>query len=651
MIKMENTIPTQDYLFHPFVKRFPGDPELIRDYHDIELIENHPPSERFPCLSTTEALFMAAEKYQNSCALSYLPNGQINDTAQRWSFAEYLEQCIATANLFYSLNIKADESIAFLLPNVPEMVFGIWGAQAVAISTPINPFLDVKHINGIIEEADARILVTLAPSAHPSLYEKALAVKAITKQSLKLITIGGQHDESINWETEISKQPTDRFIFNREPSGSETSAYFHTGGTTGVPKLARHTHRAAVVNACQMMIAGPTESELSTKSRVSLCGLPLFHVNAIVVSSLTSFMNGSELVLAGQQGFRNKELVADFWKLVEKYRVNFFAGVPTVYSALLEQPIDDRDISSLFSCGCGASPMPKVLLSKFRQSTSADICEGYGMTETTACASTHYYYGDRKVGSVGMRVPYQKIRIVLLDDDGNIQKECDTNEVGVLLISGPNVIPEYKQKFANQSAWPEPGWLNTGDLGRIDENGYLWLTGRQKDLIIRGGHNIDPLIIENSLVSHASVAMAAAVGKPDAYAGELPVAYVTLLPGATTTPTELKQYCRENIAEQLAAPVEIIILPKLPLTPIGKIFKLPLRNDALKRCVGSSIKELDSSINFTVEIADDLSRGSIVQINLDSEHANITELKERLGNHLNKFYFQWEYRLDPVLEQ
>lgn len=594
---------------------------------------------------------MAAEKYQNAYALSYLPNGQISDTAQRWSFSEYLQQCIATANLFYSLGIRSDESIAFLLPNVPEMIFGIWGAQAVAVSTPINPFLDVKHINGIIEEANVKILVTLAPSVNPALYEKAAAVKAITRQSLKLITVGGQHDQSLDWQTEISKQPTDNFIFSRDLDGSETSAYFHTGGTTGVPKLARHTHRAAVINACQMIIAGPTEAELSTKSRVSLCGLPLFHVNAIVVSSLTSFMNGSELLLAGQQGFRNKALLSDFWKLVEKYRINFFAGVPTVYSALLEQPIGDKDISSLFSCGCGASPMPRVLLSKFRESTNADICEGYGMTETTACASTHFYYGDRKVGSVGMRVPYQKIRIVVLDDNGKIRKECNTNEVGVLLISGPNVIPEYKQQFANQSAWPEPGWLNTGDLGRIDEKGYLWLTGRQKDLIIRGGHNIDPLIIENSLVSHASVAMAAAVGKPDAYAGELPVAYVTLIPGATATPTELKQYCRENIPEQPAAPAEIIILPELPLTPIGKIFKPPLRNDALKRCVASSIMELESTIKFNIEVVDDLSRGSIVQIDLDANHENIDELKERLGNHLNKFHFQWEYKRDSVLEE
>lgn len=641
---MKDTINTQEYLFHPFVRRFSDDPELIREQRDIELIENHSDAERFPCLSTTEALFMAAEKYQHAKALSYLPNGQISDEVQSWSYIEFLEQCIATANLFSSLGIKADESIAFLLPNIPEMIFGIWGAQAVAISTPINPFLDVQHINGIIEEANARILVTLAPSVNASLYDKASAVQLASKSKLKLVTIGGQCDQSIDWQDEIKKQPKDKLTATRSLNGSETCAFFHTGGTTGVPKLARHIHRAAVVNACQMLIAGPTEAELSTKSRVSLCALPLFHVNAIVVSSLTSLMNGSELLLAGQQGFRNKDLLADFWLLVEKYKVNFFAGVPTVYAALLEKNIEDVDISSLFYCGCGSSPMPQALINQFQNRTGADICEGYGMTETTACATTHYYYGQRKVGSTGLRVPYQQIRVVWLDEGGSIQKECAENETGVLLIRGPNVIPEYKQEFANRNAWPEPGWLNTGDLGRVDEEGYIWLTGRQKDLIIRGGHNIDPLLVENVLVSHPAVAMAAAVGKPDAYAGELPVAYVTLLPGESVTPTELKQFCMDNISERAAAPVEIHVLPELPLTPIGKIFKPPLRNQALRQTLANSISEFDSELEFTVDVIDDLSKGSIVQINLSVENDGNIELTKWIESYMNQFHFHWEFK-------
>ncbi|ESP90250.1 MULTISPECIES: acyl-CoA synthetase [Pseudoalteromonas] len=645
---MHDSPLNQEYLFHPFVKRFAGDPEQVRDIHDIEQLEKHPAAERFPCQSVTDALFIAAQKYQDARAMSYLPNGRADDPVQSWSYIEFLEQCIGAANLFHSLGIDSDSSVAFLLPNMPEMVFGLWGAQAVAISTPINPFLEVEHICGIMKETQARILVTLSSDANPALFEKALAVKHNTVHPVTLVTIGAPSKEAIDWHSELKKQPTDKYLFHRPLHGHETSAYFHTGGTTGTPKIARHTHRGAIVNACQMLIVGPNEALLDTKSKVSLCALPLFHVNAIVVSSLTSLLNGSELLLAGQQGFRNKALMQDFWAIVERFKINFFAGVPTVYAALLEQPIEQHDIDSLFYCGCGSSPMPQVLINEFTQRTGADICEGYGMTETTACASTHYYYGARKVGSVGMRVPYQAIRVVQLGDDGQIIKECAHNEVGVLLIKGPNVIPEYKQAFANANAWPEPGWLNTGDLGKFDAEGYLWLTGRQKDLIIRGGHNIDPLIIENTLVGHSDVTMAAAVGKPDAYAGELPVAYVTLSPDSTLTADTLKQYCKDNIPEPAASPVEIMIVPELPMTPVGKIFKLPLRQAVLINCVSSVIHALNDTLDFTVEVINNMSTGSIVRVHFAQPREDIDEVAEQLQHQLDKFHFQWEFKFAPV---
>nr|WP_013933291.1 acyl-CoA synthetase [Pseudoalteromonas sp. SANK 73390]F8J3D9.1 RecName: Full=Marinolic acid--CoA ligase [Pseudoalteromonas sp. SANK 73390]CBK62739.1 tmlU [Pseudoalteromonas sp. SANK 73390] len=648
---MNESALNPNYLFHPFVKRFPGDPEHVRNISDIQQLEKYPISERFPCQTVTDALFIAAKKYQHARAMSYLPNGRADDVLQSWSYLEFLEQCIGAANLFHSLGIESDHSVAFLLPNMPEMVFGLWGAQAVAISTPINPFLAVNHICGIVTETKTTILVTLSPDTNPSLFEKALAVKHNTTHTMTLVTIGTPCEDAIDWHTELKKQPFNRYLFNRQLTGMETSAYFHTGGTTGTPKIARHTHRGAMINACQMLIVGPTETELDTKSKVSLCALPLFHVNAIVVSSLTSLLNGSELLLAGQQGFRNKALMSDFWRIVERFKVNFFAGVPTVYAALLEQPVEQHNIDSLFYCGCGSSPMPQVLIKEFTQRTGADICEGYGMTETTACASTHYYYGDRKVGSVGMRVPYQHIRAVHLDDNGQIIKECDCDEVGVLLIQGPNVIPEYKQAFANEQAWPEPGWLNTGDLGKFDADGYLWLTGRQKDLIIRGGHNIDPLIIENTLVSHSDVVMAAAVGKPDAYAGELPVAYVTLTSGATLSADELKQYCKDYISEPAASPVEIYITAELPMTPIGKIFKLPLKHDVIVRFVRELIQALDDTLDFSIDIIDDVSTGNIVSINFAATREKMEAVASQLQQELDKLHFQWKCTFTPVLAE
>ena len=168
-------------------------------------------------------------------------------------------------------------------------------------------------------------------------------------------------------------------------------------------------------------------------------------------------------------------------------------------------------------------------------------------------------------------------------------RECATDEIGTLLISGPAVFPGYLRDGDNAKVWAAPGWLNTGDLCRIDRDGYVWLTGRAKDLIIRGGHNIDPQLIEDALVTHPAVAMAAAVGQPDAYAGELPMAYVALRPGTSVSLEELVAHCREHIPERAAVPVRIVILATLPLTAVGKTFKPELRWRAIEHVLTAGI--------------------------------------------------------------
>jgi fatty-acyl-CoA synthase len=175
------------------------------------------------------------------------------------------------------------------------------------------------------------------------------------------------------------------------------------------------------------------------------------------------------------------------------------------------------------------------------------------------------------------------MKVVKLDPDGTYVRDCEDDEIGTLVVSGPNVFPGYVQKDENRDIWVDGRWLNTGDLARCDADGYFYITGRSKDLIIRGGHNIYPATIENVLHKHPDVVTAAAVGKPDAYAGELPVAYVVLRPGASTTSEALKAFARENIDERGAAPVEITLLDAMPLTAVGKIAKTELRFDAVRR--------------------------------------------------------------------
>jgi fatty-acyl-CoA synthase len=285
--------------------------------------------------------------------------------------------------------------------------------------------------------------------------------------------------------------------------------------------------------------------------------------------------------------------------------------------------------------------MPVSLLEDFAQRTGANIMEGYGMTETIAVATTHYFFGDRKVGSVGMRIPYQRIRIANIDDNGNIIKECATNEIGAILHSGISTFPGYKQQDANRGAWPEERVFNSGDMGRLDEDGYLWLVGRAKDLIIRGGHNIDPLVTEDALATHAAVELAAAVGRPDVYAGEVPVAFVQLVEGASASTEELKIFAREHVSERAAAPVEVIICGALPVTAVGKIYKPELRKRAIRSAFHSAITTALPEAEFTVHIADDKRSG--IKVMLEVTGVPITPaLSARLQAALQHFTQTWQ---------
>jgi fatty-acyl-CoA synthase len=223
------------------------------------------------------------------------------------------------------------------------------------------------------------------------------------------------------------------------------------------------------------------------------------------------------------------------------------------------------------------------------------ILEGYGLTEGACVSSVNPADGERRVGSIGLRLPYQEMKPVVLED-GRYVRDCAVDEVGVIVIRGPNVFPGYTLAEQNQGLWIETGdgggrWLNTGDLGRRDQEGYFWLTGRKKEIIIRGGHNIDPHVIEHALHQHAAVLLAAAIGRPDARLGEAPVAYVQLKPGATSSEEELLTFAEAHIGERAAVPKRIHIVANIPTTAVGKIFKPALvqreTEDALAREVSA----------------------------------------------------------------
>ena len=333
----------------------------------------------------------------------------------------------------------------------------------------------------------------------------------------------------------------------------------------------------------------------SMPGKTLFCGLPLFHVNAVLVTGLLPFSRGAHVVLGTPNGYRGEGVVPRFWELVERHRINFFSGVPTLYAALLQVPTQGRDIGSLEYGLCGAAPMPVELMRTFEEETGLKILEGYGLTEGTCVSTCNPPRGER-------RARFDRpARAAAGDEDGDAGRlgayvrDCANGEVGVLVIRGPNVFEGYKVPEHNKGLWLDAGdgapWLNTGDLGRQDADGYFYLTGRKKELIIRGGHNIDPATIEESLHTHPAVQIAAAVGRPDAHAGELPVAYVQLKPGVCATESDLMSFAKDHIKERAALPKAIRIIPVMPLTGVGKIYKPELKHREIQDSLSEALRD------------------------------------------------------------
>ena len=433
----------------------------------------------------------------------------------------------------------------------------------------------------------------------------------------------------------MREQPSDRLIPPRTIKADDISSYFCTGGTTGAPKIAVRTHRNEVFDSWAVSKATETDGSPGTV----LCGLPLFHVNGQLVTGLQPWMRGDHVVIATPEGYRGKNVIARFWEIVSRYRVTMFSGVPTFYAALMQTPVGDSDISSLRFAICGAAPMPAALIRAFEAKSRVKILEGYGLTEGACVSSVNPAAGERRAGSIGLRIPYQRMAAVVLDGDGRFHRMADVDEVGVIAISGPNVFKGYLDPRHDAGVWVDidgERWLNTGDLGRRDADGYFWLAGRKKELIIRGGHNIDPRTIEDALASHPGVALVAAIGSPDAYAGEMPVAYVQLKPGATVTEQELLEHAARTIPERAAIPKRIRMSSSLPTTAVGKLFKPALVEREIEETVRAEADRVGAAvISVTVDRDPNLGLRAIVRAAAGAE-----KMKEAL----DRYTFQSDVR-------
>ncbi len=567
----------------PFAAPFP-----IRSLADVRRLERGPLAEVLTVRSTYEIFRNSARAFGGRTALTFLRSGDPAVAPIRWSYAELLAGIHQTANMLHALGVEPDDAVAVLMPACLEYHLALWGGAAAAIVQPLNPLLTDEKLVSLMRAGRARVLIAYGSDDESGIWSKAMRIRDQLPSLIAVLRVA-PHDEAkapiaslpervADFNRLRRAQPDDRLASGRQIAPEDIAAYFHTGGTTGSPKLARHSHGAQVFTAwANVMMTGIDSND------VMINGYPLFHVAGVLPGSLGALAAGLETVIPTPSLMRNQEVVRNYWRLVEAHRATILSAVPTVLAALANVPIGDADISTLRYCRTGAAPLSPELADRFKRVTGLHVHESLGMTEMAGISSITPLGVEAPAGCVGFPLPYSYVRIVALDESGGAtDRDVPSGQTGMVLFKSPNLFSGFVDADDTAKAFTPDGWLATGDLGWLDGEGRLNLTGRSKDLIIRGGHNIDPRVIEDALAAHPAVQLCAAVGQPDAYAGELPVAFVTLVPGTTATEAELVAFAAQRVDEAPARPKAVTILERMPMTNVGKIYKPELRELAAK---------------------------------------------------------------------
>ncbi|MCX7249550.1 MAG: acyl-CoA synthetase [Burkholderiales bacterium] len=569
----------------PFAPSFP-----IRSEADVRRLEETPLEQAFTERSTYDIFCSSARAFGDKTALTFLHSAKPEEEVTRWSYADLLAGIHQTANLLFRIGVRPGDAIGVLLPGCLDYHLALWGGEAAGIVQPLNPLLSEEKLVSLLNAGKAKVLFAWGSDDEAGIWSKALRIRTQVPTLLAVLRVApvgeatapALPDGVLNFGELRRREVDDRLVSERRISADDIAAYFHTGGTTGAPKLARHSHAAQVFTAwvCVQM-------QGTLASDVVINGYPLFHVAGVLPGCLTSFAAGSEVVIPTTALFRNREVLSNYWRLVEHHRATVVSAVPTILAALVDIPVAAADISSLRYCRTGAAPISPDMAARFETLFGLHVHESLGMTEMAGISTITPPGVNAPAGCVGFRLPHTQLRIVALDEHGKAtEHEMPRGAQGMVTFKSPNLFSGFLDPQDNVHALTAEGWLATGDLGWLDEQGRLHLSGRSKDLIIRGGHNIDPKVIEDAMAAHPAVQHCAAVGAPDAYAGELPVVFVTLTPGAVASEAELLEFVRSRVDEPPARPKSVTVLKTMPMTLVGKIYKPELRQLAAGPILG-----------------------------------------------------------------
>lgn len=553
--------------------------------------EGIPPSLEYEDIPLPDTLRNTAQKYPDRVALHFM--------GFEMTFKQLYEAVLKLANYLRELGIEKGDRVAIMLPNTPQAVISFYGvlfAGGVVVET--NPMYTERELAYQLKDSGAKAIIALE-ILYPRIkrvegetdlehiiitaikdylpFPKNLIYPIIQKRqygfSVKVEHKGNQH-----LFTEIMKRSIPDELDVTFDVNHDMACLQYTGGTTGFPKGVMLTHKNLIANAkmCDVWLMRGNNG-----NDVVLGALPFFHVYGLTTVMILSVMNGAKMVLIP------KPEPETLLKAIESQQVTLFPGAPTMYIGLLNHPdLEKYDLSSIEYCISGSAPLPKEVQDKFEKATGGIIVEGYGLTESSPV--THANPLDRekrRIGSIGLPWPDTDAAVVSLEND----EKLPPGEIGEIIVKGPQVMMGYWNRPEETEMTLKNGWLYTGDIGYMDEDGYFYIVDRKKDMIIASGFNIYPREIEEVLYEHSAIKEVAVAGVPDPYRGETVKAYIVLKEGAKVTEEELDRFCRERLAAY-KVPRIYEFRDELPKTTVGKILRRQLVEEEKKKMAEEQVK-------------------------------------------------------------
>ena len=561
----------------------------------LKSYESHvPPSIVYPPVPLYQLIDDAAKKYPNNTAIIYggvvhQLGGALMDAKMTFQQLQDITNRFAAA--LQGLGVKKGDRVALFLPNCPQFPIAYYATlKAGGIVVPCNPLYVARELEHQVNDAGAEtivvlsrfypivkqiqshtklknVIVTNAKEYFPGLL-KTLFTLAVEKKEGHRVDITGEAN-TYWFQDLLAKAPATPQPVDVKPQ--DTAVLLYTGGTTGVPKGAELSHRNIVANAvqCKHWIGAREGQETTVTS------LPLFHSYGMTTCmNLSMYIGGAMLLIP------NPRDLDHILKAINKHHPTMFPGVPTMYVAINNHPdVSKYNLKSIRACVSGAAGLPVDVQKKFQELTGGRLVEGYGLSETSPVTHANPIFGNNKIGTIGVPWPDTEAKIIDLETG---TKEMPLGETGELVIRGPQVMKGYWNMPDETKNTLRDGWLYTGDIARMDQDGYFQIVDRKKDMIIAGGFNIYPRDVEEVLYRHPKVKEVVVAGVPDIYRGETVKAYIVLKEGQTATAEEIIDFCRQNLAK-FKVPTAVEFRDSLPKTMVGKILRRMLVEEEKKK--------------------------------------------------------------------